>query len=235
MTQEIKDALLTMDPTDDTQWTQDGAPTIEAVKALTGNASITRSEVTHAWPEFNRLLSRELDESFEIEGSEIEPMQSGLDQLNSLGEDEPLESVVTPEAIAAEFTNLEEMLALGQLQIESLSDEHLNMLFDDMNSVNVEIENEIAAFRRILVKLGEKHELVHSIRNKRFQAPTTCANTQAYFATQDALKASCNDAVRELMAKGVSGSLASATVAQQIGARRPSKSSKAQRFLNKKV
>lgn len=51
---EIKDALAKLDPANPNHWTDDGLPRMETVKFLSGNASLTREQVTTAAPEFNR-------------------------------------------------------------------------------------------------------------------------------------------------------------------------------------
>lgn len=51
---DIKSALLQLDPTKDEQWTSDGQPRLDALKALTGDASLTREKVEADSPGFTR-------------------------------------------------------------------------------------------------------------------------------------------------------------------------------------
>ena len=41
----LLDSLKTLDPTDDSLWTEDGLPTIEAAKAVSGLTKLTRSQI----------------------------------------------------------------------------------------------------------------------------------------------------------------------------------------------
>lgn len=53
-TQLILDALELMDATDDEQWTNDGAPKVETVAALSGIEGLKRADIISASPEFSR-------------------------------------------------------------------------------------------------------------------------------------------------------------------------------------
>lgn len=50
---DLQEALLSLDPLDDDQWTENGAPLLEVLKTLTGVA-ISRQEVVSIAPDFNR-------------------------------------------------------------------------------------------------------------------------------------------------------------------------------------
>lgn len=50
----IKEALVSLNPEDDSLWTGDGLPTVEAVQILLGDESITRAQITEADPSFCR-------------------------------------------------------------------------------------------------------------------------------------------------------------------------------------
>lgn len=50
---EIHDALSRLDPSDDSHWTEAGAPRVEAVGELLGR-SVTRAEIQEAAPDFRR-------------------------------------------------------------------------------------------------------------------------------------------------------------------------------------
>ncbi len=51
---QVKDALKQLDPKVDTDWTADGLPRLERVRALTGDATLKRDDITRADPEFSR-------------------------------------------------------------------------------------------------------------------------------------------------------------------------------------
>jgi hypothetical protein len=50
----IKEALVSLNPEDDSLWTEDDIPTVEAVQILLGDESITRAQITEADPAFYR-------------------------------------------------------------------------------------------------------------------------------------------------------------------------------------
>lgn len=52
--QAIIAALQKLDPSNDNHWTGDGLPRLDTVKLNAGDQSLTREDVTKAWPEFSR-------------------------------------------------------------------------------------------------------------------------------------------------------------------------------------
>ena len=60
----LKDALESLDPANDAQWTADGLPRMDVVETLIDNKAITRKDVTEADPEFCReVATRRRDEA----------------------------------------------------------------------------------------------------------------------------------------------------------------------------
>ncbi len=58
--EQINKALRLLDPTEDDHWTSDGLPRMEAIHALTEDASITRKMVTDADPNLTRETAAEI-------------------------------------------------------------------------------------------------------------------------------------------------------------------------------
>lgn len=54
MSDKIKEGLARLDPKNDNHWTEEGLPRLEAMRLFTGQASLTREQVTDADPAFNR-------------------------------------------------------------------------------------------------------------------------------------------------------------------------------------
>lgn len=54
MALDIKTALSSLDVTNDGQWTSDGLPRLDALKTMTGDATLTRDAVNAALPGFTR-------------------------------------------------------------------------------------------------------------------------------------------------------------------------------------
>ncbi len=57
----IKEALKTLDPIDDEQWTADGMPRVDVVAKMVENDELKRVEITAAAPDFTRATARKLD------------------------------------------------------------------------------------------------------------------------------------------------------------------------------
>lgn len=58
MSDKILEALAKLDPGNDNHWTAEGAPRIETLRLLAGDASITRDQVTAADQSFNREAAK---------------------------------------------------------------------------------------------------------------------------------------------------------------------------------
>lgn len=61
--EKIKAALEKLDFQNDTQWTEDGLPRVDTVKAATGLFALTREQVTQAWPGFSRAALQGLGQA----------------------------------------------------------------------------------------------------------------------------------------------------------------------------
>ena len=56
----IRTALTKLDVTNDEQWTQAGKPSVEAVRALTGNDTVSRADIERLAPKLDRDEARKL-------------------------------------------------------------------------------------------------------------------------------------------------------------------------------
>ena len=83
--EQIQNILLTMDPTNDEQWTEDGAPVLSLFPEGT-----TRKEVTDAAPEFSReyaaeMLGKNAKDSRDEDGDgEVDAMENYRAKMNEL-------------------------------------------------------------------------------------------------------------------------------------------------------
>lgn len=236
MTEEIKNALLILDPAADDQWTQAGLPSIDSVKGLSGLSDITRDDVTKAWPEFNREFAKGLMDDADATDNGMKPLDDDADVIETnakLGD-----SVVTDEVEREDLDaeDLEEILEMSSGQIDALNDDAVEEVFQTVLTAAEEVEEEIAQLKSLLRRLAEQQEVVHTIRNARKPKVTHADNVAAYFAAQDKVKAKATEAVADLVDKGIDPKLAKMAVDAKMGKRRTGKrESKAQRFLNKKV
>lgn len=77
---EILEALQKLDPTDDTHWTDDGAPRMDALQNLTDDKTLTRAQVNDAAPQFSRPKAGE-------EPGVAPPIQAASEGNNGLFDD----------------------------------------------------------------------------------------------------------------------------------------------------
>lgn len=113
----IKEALGTLNPSDDSQWTADGLPRMEVIETLVGDKSIKRKDVTEANPEFCQEWLIE----------QLAQIKADVDKANEGTKDDPIPEVQGRETQAQGQVNVEEklrdeILAVSQ-EIETLVSE----------------------------------------------------------------------------------------------------------------
>lgn len=109
----IKEALEKLDPTDDSQWTADGAPLVDLVSKLHGKV-LTRKEITDEAPNFNReswakTLTDLSEAGFSEPSSEEAVDQTATEEAVADESDEAAEEVATIETVTL---SVDEALAL---------------------------------------------------------------------------------------------------------------------------
>ena len=100
---DIREALSQLDPLDDDQWTQDGAPKVESVAALLGDYSVKRQDIVNAAPAFSRS-----NPVTEIEPKDDATVSSNEEETNGQEEEGP-EEVIPDEML--ETSNPNEFVA----------------------------------------------------------------------------------------------------------------------------
>lgn len=104
----LKDALESLDPANDAQWTADGLPRMDVVETLIDNKAITRKEVTEADPEFCReVATRRRDEA--QKAKEAEEKQDGI-HPEVQGRQEETPKIDPQEQLRADITTLDEQI-----------------------------------------------------------------------------------------------------------------------------
>jgi len=119
----IRDALGILDPTNDAQWTGDGAPRVDEIAALINDETVTRADITSAQPDFTResaLAAQEVEPSDETqqaqEAPEVAPAPVGmvgmaetvgLDPVPAPTSAEVADEVASVEVVAAEPVAME--------------------------------------------------------------------------------------------------------------------------------
>ena len=93
---EIKEALAQLDGIDDSHWTADGAPAVEAVSEIVGQ-KVTRAQITDAAPKFSRenMDLEEINDE-ETTNAEEEGLREGQEEVDA--------------SILEDFTEMEPML-----------------------------------------------------------------------------------------------------------------------------
>lgn len=86
MSQAIVAALLQLDPANDQHWTKEGAPSLDAVKLLSGDDGITRALVTAAAPKLLRAGHAAWSTNV-VESDPAPTVEYPIDDLGLEGED----------------------------------------------------------------------------------------------------------------------------------------------------
>lgn len=121
---ELKEALQSLDPLNDNQWTGEGAPKVDTLKELTGNPTLTRKDVTEAAPAFTR-------ENPILEIPEIQP-----EAISAAVEDEKVIKDGTNEGAIDNTLDSEVELELGdELDLGFTREEKLPALTDFVKEV----------------------------------------------------------------------------------------------------
>lgn len=171
-------ALSKLDPSDPTQWTQQGLPTLEIVRELTGIQDLKRAQITDAAPSFTRetLLGKVGPiESVENTDSTVEPSQ-----------EEVSEEIEKEAVIYAEAIDLDELQVLED-QIAEIAGKILNLesSIQELNSKR----NELQVLQDSLI----------SKREKSFSQHSNQLTITAYLQSQQALREQRSSGQRSLL------------------------------------
>jgi len=83
----IVEALNTLDPKNDDQWTADGLPRMDVVEGLVGDKSITRADVTNAAPDFTRETAADVPDPDPAAGEDAVPTPDAANEAADLEPD----------------------------------------------------------------------------------------------------------------------------------------------------
>lgn len=173
MTQNVKilEALGTFDVKDDSYWTGDGLPLVEAVQHLAGDLTVTRASITDAAPGFSRstpslapIVEAAATPAPDAEQppvtTESEPASNGTAESMAAAGATPADveaavnPVVTPEADPVVEAELEELK--DKLTEPEVSEEEVEVLTQELDELEpgaeVDIENYTLAERTELVR-----------------------------------------------------------------------------------
>lgn len=103
----LKDALESLDPANDAQWTADGLPRMDVVETLVDNKAITRKDVTEADPEFCRWVANLRREAAQ-KAKEAEEKQDETRPEMQRQEETP--KINPEEQLRADITTLDEQI-----------------------------------------------------------------------------------------------------------------------------
>lgn len=102
----LKDALETLDPANDAQWTADGLPRMDVVETLVDNKAITRKDVTEADPELCREVVTKRREAQKAKEAE----EKKDDSPEVQGRQEKAPKIDPQEQLRADISTLDEQI-----------------------------------------------------------------------------------------------------------------------------
>lgn len=145
----ITDALVFLDPEDDSNWTQDGLPRMGVLEKLLDNKDLNRQDVTDADPEFDREKARAMrkkkeDGLHEHRSEEAEKAQ----------EVEEADEVDTTESLDQEIAELQKERSLLDKEIDSLV-----RLRDKLEDAKAEGRTEKANMHSVQEFIKSQHKL----------------------------------------------------------------------------
>lgn len=184
----IKEALEQLDPTDDSHWTAEGAPLVDVVSKLHGQA-VTRKEITDDSPNFNRVswartltelaeagIGKEVSEQleadekvatcdvFEGEIPSVDAINDADDEADAVADEEveELAPLSVDEAFALRGEDFVAEPALFELAKEAL-DAHAVALKEAVKKLQDELENTVqrsSAIQDLQSRIQPKHNPV---------------------------------------------------------------------------
>lgn len=181
---KIQSALAQLDPTKDAEWTSDGLPRLDSVKALVGDPLLTRDNVTAAWPGFTRTV-RGIPPTTHTEVAPIvapvEPTSPQTPEATVLLQEESLptfeitdkldEARYELELAQRQLVETDKYLAEGNasrkkllVKIDALSAEVDKLSPADTNTDA--IQSYLASQRAILTARGEQHAKVRAFEKE---------------------------------------------------------------------
>jgi len=104
----LKDALESLDPANDAQWTADGLPRMDVVETLIDDKAITRKDVTEADPELCREVATKRREEAQ-KAKEAEEKQDGI-RPEVQGRQEEAPKIDPQEQLRADIVTLDEQI-----------------------------------------------------------------------------------------------------------------------------
>lgn len=177
------EALVDLDPENPNHWTSDGLPKLDALKFATGNASLTRSDVTDAAPLFTR------DNRVIEEPEPEQPLASADPDLRVTIEQEKahekeskvIASMEVKVTLSQALRNLLEPTKVGN--VAELSDEEIKAKLDTLSNVVKEIQDSRSALTEMITNVqSDMDKLIVEQEARRPKSKMTA--TQMYLEAQ---------------------------------------------------
>lgn len=202
--EKIKAALAQLDPLDDDQWTADGAPKVETVAALVGEA-VKRQDIVNAAPDFNREKAAKGDDDSSSDGGDggqgeggdgdeqsqeqpnpDQPEQSEPEANAGEGEDEDDLDLqdISDEALEKEFTEAEFLEYLRQVPKEELEG-----IEASLNEQNDKIGLKIRRAQELQKRIARASQLTRQRIKEEFPNSTDAHAIRAFIDAQNASRA----------------------------------------------
>lgn len=163
---ELKDALLSLDTSNDNHWTQDGLPRLETLRMLVSNSSLSRDDVSSQFPGFSR--NNFSTEAAVAEADVVDSIETTLtssvvveDALNEQSSEEQLPAENEEVSLAKQISLVEREIAEAQSRLINLQLAQDSLIVEqEIEHPQAVIQQYLAASRRILQNRGVKMKLI---------------------------------------------------------------------------
>lgn len=151
----IQEILAKLDLADDTNWTDDGSPSLSVIQKLANDPSITRAQISDANPGFIRVSAAEAAKTYGETGGAAPKASKAVAPA---ADDEPLSEERMREILTRRVTDAELHLTAAQARVSEAQAE--------------------------VVQCQKRLERAHQDHNRRFPRITAAANIKAHLASQ---------------------------------------------------
>lgn len=136
---DIREALASLDATDDSLWTEGGMPKVSVIRELTENNSLERRDITDAAPQFTRDNPVVEIEEEDEEGGEEDAEEKEEEVINV--DDLPVDSVEFYKVVQSMTREEAEAAAQAVSQILSEYKEAARDLQKEMDRLSINLQN----------------------------------------------------------------------------------------------
>lgn len=175
--QEIIDALQSLDRTVDTNWTDDGSPRMDVLKAKLNDNDLTRKQINEALPGFNRKP--------DVTGDPVS--QEAIEAYSLMAPPDDADTEDTPLADLAADLDLDDPTRERPLSREELRD-LMKARIDASTDEITDCQKAIRDANAGLIKAQQRHSRLVNDYNRRFPPLSAAANIKQHLAAHQERK-----------------------------------------------